>query len=55
MPISVANVLIVCGACNKATRIGLRVNADGSKVRFCKKCNADISVVRPARRAKAGA
>lgn len=55
MPISVANVLVVCGACGKATRIGLRIGADGSKARYCKKCNADISVVRPARAAKVAA
>ena len=55
MPISVSNVMIVCGSCSKATRIGLRVGADGSKVRVCKKCNAELGVVRPARRAKAKA
>ena len=54
MPISVSNVLIVCGACGQATRIGLRVAADGSKSRFCKKCNADISVIRPPRSKKVG-
>jgi large subunit ribosomal protein L24 len=53
MPISVSNVLIVCAACGKATRIGLRTEADGSKSRVCKKCDAKISVVRPARVAKA--
>jgi large subunit ribosomal protein L24 len=54
MPISVSNVLIVCGACGQATRIGLRVAADGSKSRFCKKCKADISVIRPPRSKKVG-
>jgi len=48
----VSNVLIVCAACGKATRIGLRVDADGSKVRVCKKCGANISQIRPARPAK---
>jgi large subunit ribosomal protein L24 len=55
MPISVSNVLVVCAACSKATRIGMRVAADGSKARVCKKCKADISVVRPARGKKANA
>jgi large subunit ribosomal protein L24 len=55
MPINVSNVLVVCSACSKATRIGLRVEADGSKARICKKCEAKISVVRPARAAKAAA
>jgi large subunit ribosomal protein L24 len=55
MPISASNVLVVCGSCNQATRIGVRIGADGSKVRYCKKCSAELSVVRPPRRAKAGA
>jgi large subunit ribosomal protein L24 len=55
MPISVSNVLIVCAACGKATRIGLRIEEDGSKVRFCKKCSAKISQIRPVRPAKTAA
>ena len=42
MPIDVSNVMVMCSACGKATRVGYRyVEADGkrSKVRFCKKCN----------------
>jgi large subunit ribosomal protein L24 len=53
MPISVSNVLVVCGSCGKATRIGLKIESDGSKARVCKKCEAKISVVRPPRAAKA--
>jgi len=52
MPISVSNVLVVCAACGKATRIGVRTAADGSKARVCRKCKADISVIRAARGAK---
>lgn len=37
--LAVSNVMLVCGSCNKATRTGVRVLEDGSKVRFCKKCN----------------
>ena len=55
MPIDASNVLVVCTSCGKATRLGLRVGADGSKARVCKKCKADISVFRAARGAKAGA
>ncbi|NCY02621.1 MAG: 50S ribosomal protein L24 [Planctomycetia bacterium] len=55
MPISVSNVLLVCAACGKATRIGLRVGADGAKARVCKKCKADNGTVRPARAAKKAA
>jgi len=38
-PLDASNVLLLCGGCNKATRTGVRNLEDGSKVRFCKKCN----------------
>ncbi|MBN2645258.1 MAG: 50S ribosomal protein L24 [Desulfuromonadaceae bacterium] len=34
-----SNVLLVCSACNQPARTGVRVLADGTKARFCKKCN----------------
>jgi len=34
-----SNVLLVCGSCHKAARTGMRTLDNGSKVRFCKKCN----------------
>ena len=34
-----SNVMLLCGACNKPTRTGVRVLDNGSKARFCKKCN----------------
>lgn len=40
--ISAANVMLVCGSCNEATRTGVRTLEDGSKSRFCKKCNASV-------------
>lgn len=42
MPIPVSNVMVVCSACGKPTRVGYRyVESEGTskKVRFCKKCN----------------
>jgi large subunit ribosomal protein L24 len=30
---------LVCKGCNKPARTGIRVLEDGSKARFCKKCN----------------
>ncbi|MCR4667577.1 MAG: 50S ribosomal protein L24 [Desulfovibrio sp.] len=42
MPIAVSNVMVLCSACGKATRVGYKyVETDGQKkkVRFCKKCN----------------
>ena len=41
MPISVANVAILCDKCGP-TRIGYRFDDDGKKVRVCKKCGADL-------------
>jgi large subunit ribosomal protein L24 len=41
-PIHVSNVMIVCGACGKATRIGHNLLADGKKVRICRSCNSSL-------------
>jgi len=38
-PLSGSNVQLLCSACNKPARTGMRILEDGSKVRFCKKCN----------------
>ncbi len=38
-PLDASNVQLLCGACSKPTRTGIRVLEDGSKVRYCKKCN----------------
>ena len=42
MPIRVANVAVVCTHCSSPTRIGLRMLADGTKARICKKCQEVI-------------
>ncbi|MDX1993802.1 MAG: 50S ribosomal protein L24 [bacterium] len=41
-PIDLSNVMVVCPNCNQRTRVGYRMREDFGKVRFCKKCNADI-------------
>lgn len=41
MPIHVSNVGIICGKCDKTTRIGHRMDGD-NKVRVCRKCGADL-------------
>lgn len=38
-PIDVAKVMIICGKCNKPTRIGSRLLAEGKRARFCRACN----------------
>lgn len=50
LPISAARVMLVCPACGARTRIGARRLDDGSKVRYCKKCNANIGEISPAPR-----
>ena len=37
-PIDASNVLRVCSKCGKAARTGVKILEDGSKVRYCKKC-----------------
>ena len=41
MPISVSSVAIVCGSCGP-TRIGMRTDEQGRKLRVCRKCGADL-------------
>ena len=41
-PIAASNVMIICSACNQPTRTGLRALEEGTKVRFCKKCNENV-------------
>ena len=41
-PIHISNVMIVCGACGKATRIGHNLLADGKKVRICRSCSSSL-------------
>ncbi len=42
-PVAISNVQLLCQGCNKPARTGLRVLEDGSKVRFCKKCNEIVN------------
>jgi large subunit ribosomal protein L24 len=38
----VSNVMLVCGKCDKATRTGRRVLADGRRVRVCRRCGETL-------------
>ena len=40
-PIDSSNVMIVCPACDKATRVETKI-VDGKKVRVCKKCGEQL-------------
>jgi large subunit ribosomal protein L24 len=41
-PIHISNVMLVCPSCREATRVGFRVLDDGSKVRYCRRCDEAI-------------
>jgi large subunit ribosomal protein L24 len=41
-PIYACKVQLVCPKCGKGTRVGHVVKEDGSRVRVCKKCGAEI-------------
>jgi large subunit ribosomal protein L24 len=45
-PIDASNVLVVCAKCDAGVRVGYRVNEDGTKVRVCKKCQAQIGAAK---------
>ncbi|HJA30017.1 MAG TPA: 50S ribosomal protein L24 [Candidatus Olsenella pullicola] len=40
--IDASNVMVVCPKCGKPSRMGHAVNAEGKKVRVCKKCGAEF-------------
>ena len=41
-PLALANVMLVCGRCDKPARTGTQVLADGRRVRACKRCGEAI-------------
>ncbi|MCK5825708.1 MAG: 50S ribosomal protein L24 [Desulfuromusa sp.] len=41
-PLSISNVMLICGSCNQPARTGIRLLEDGSKTRYCKKCNESV-------------
>ncbi len=41
-PIHVSNVMLICPKCSKPTRVGYLGQADGSRVRACKRCSEPI-------------
>ena len=41
-PITVSNVMLLCGKCNHPARVGFRSLEDGRKVRFCRSCGEVI-------------
>ena len=54
MPIDISKVQLICPQTNKATRIGVRYLADGSKERYAKRSGVSMGRIAPARAAHAG-
>ena len=42
MPMPVENVALLCPTCGKATRVGYKIDKDGTKARSCKKCGGEM-------------
>ena len=53
MPVQLSNLKYFCPSCGKATRLGARFLADGSKERFCRKCETSAGQIAPAKKAHA--
>jgi large subunit ribosomal protein L24 len=41
-PISWSNVALICTSCAKPARAGFRQQADGRKIRYCKRCGENM-------------
>jgi len=42
-PIHISNVMLVCPSCDKTTRVKVRFDDDGRKVRYCMHCREAIA------------
>jgi large subunit ribosomal protein L24 len=42
MPMHVSSVALLCKSCDKPTRIGMKFDEAGEKVRICRKCGAEL-------------
>ena len=49
MPVQLSNLKFYCESCDKAVRLGARYLDDGSKERYCRKCDASAGELAPAK------
>src|SRR5437588_8624188 len=40
--VDISNVQLVCKSCGQPTRVGYRIEDDGTKTRVCRKCEAKL-------------
>lgn len=53
MPVQLSNLKYFCPSCGSAARLGARFLEDGSKERFCRKCQTSAGQIAPAKKAHA--
>ncbi len=41
-PLRLAKLMLICPKCSKATKSGIRLLEDGSRVRYCRKCSEQL-------------
>ena len=41
-PLNRSKVMLICPSCDEPTRVGFRIEENGNKTRYCKKCDSDI-------------
>ncbi|MGE0544214.1 MAG: 50S ribosomal protein L24 [Dehalococcoidia bacterium] len=41
-PLHVSKLMVICPSCGKPSRIGIRTKADGTRFRYCKKCESEL-------------
>jgi large subunit ribosomal protein L24 len=41
-PIHLAKLMVICPGCSEPTRVGSRVDSEGSRERVCKHCGAEL-------------
>ena len=40
--LNISDVMVYCGKCSKAVRIGVKRLPDGTRMRYCKKCEIEL-------------
>lgn len=49
-PIDASNVMLICDACKRPSKVGKKFLDNGDKVRYCKHCGEVIDVIREAKK-----
>lgn len=47
--VNISNLELICPSCKKPTRVGIKIMGD-EKIRFCKKCNKEITTKQEAKK-----